>query len=89
MREFVITSQFEKGIKRVEKRGWDMRKMTAVIILLEDDDLQGKQYKDHPLKGNYVGLRECHLAPDWLLIYKADKKQVLLFATGSHADLFE
>jgi len=47
------------------------------------------RYKDHPLKGNYVDMRECHIAPDWLLIYQADKDTVFLTRTGSHADLFK
>jgi mRNA interferase YafQ len=89
MREIVFTSQFEKHVKRAQKRGWDMQKMSTVILLLKDGDLQDKRYKDHLLKGNYAGLRECHLEPDWLLVYQADEKQVLLFATGTHADLFK
>ena len=89
MRDIAFTSQFEKGVKRAEKRGWDMRKMSADILLLKDCDLQDKRYKDHLLKGKYVGLRECHLEPDWLLIYKVDKTQVLLFANGTHVDLFK
>lgn len=64
MRRISLTHQFEKDVKRAQKRGWEMQKLSDIILLLEKGDLQDKAYKDHPLRGNYVGTRECHLAPD-------------------------
>ena len=55
---------------------------------LGQGDLEDRQYRDHPLKGRYEGLRECHLSPDWLLIYHSSTEQVLMVRTGTHADLF-
>jgi len=88
MRKIAFTSQFEKDVKRAQKRGWEMQKLSVVILLLENGSLQDKAFKDHPLKGNYAGTRECHLPPDWLLVYQADEQQVILLRTGTHSDLF-
>jgi len=66
-----------------------MSKLTKVIRLLGQGGLEDHQYQDHPLKGKYEGLRECHLSPDWLLIYHSSIEQVLLVRTGTHTDLFQ
>lgn len=67
-----------------------MEKLKVVVSLLMDGDSLEAKYKDHFLKGNYVGFRECHIAPDWLLIYRLIGNDEIEFArTGSHADLFE
>ena len=90
MLELVTTGQFRKDYKRVKKRGYDMRLLEEVIdILLSEKPLE-ERYRDHGLAGNYVGFRECHILPDWLLIYAVDKKQLILTAsrTGTHSDLF-
>lgn len=90
MLELVTTSQFRKDYKRVKKRGYDMSLLSRVIdILLLEQPLE-KQYRDHVLTGNYLGFRECHILPDWLLIYSVDKGRLILTAsrTGSHSDLF-
>ncbi len=88
MRKVTLTAQFEKDVKRAKKRSYDMSKLTKAIRLLGQGDLEDRQYQDHPLKGKYDGLRECHLSPDWLLIYHSSIEQVLLVRTGTHADLF-
>jgi mRNA interferase YafQ len=88
MRKVALTAQFEKDVKRAKKRSCNMSKLGEVILLLGQGDLEDRQYRDHPLKGKYEGLRECHLSPDWLLIYHSSIEQVLLVRTGTHADLF-
>jgi mRNA interferase YafQ len=88
MRKVTLTAQFEKDVKGAKKRSYDMSKLSEVIRLLGQGDLEDRQYRDHPLKGKYEGLRECHLSPDWLLIYHSSIEQVLLLRTGTHADLF-
>ncbi len=88
MRKVTVTSQFEKDVERAKKRNYDTSKLSAVIRLLGQGYLEDRQYRDHPLKGKYDGLRECHLAPDWLLIYQSITDHVILVRTGTHADLF-
>ena len=90
MLELVTTGQFRKDYKRVKKRGYNMKLLEEVIeILLEERALE-ERYRDHELTGNYIGFRECHILPDWLLVYAIDKGKILLTAsrTGSHSDLF-
>jgi mRNA interferase YafQ len=73
----------------MERRGYEMQKLSVIIAALLKDEPLDPRCKDHPLKGNYAGTRECHLEPDWLLIYKTDEEILLLMRTGSHADLFK
>ncbi len=90
MLELVMTGQFRKDYKRVKKMGYDTELLEEVINnLLQEKPLE-EHYRDHRLAGNYLGFRECHILPDWLLIYAVDKKQLILTAsrTGTHADLF-
>jgi mRNA interferase YafQ len=85
------TSQFRKDYKTARKRGYNLSLLEAVLdTLLEQKPLPEKHH-DHALIGNYVGFRECHIQPDWLLIYRVDKDQLLLIASrmGTHADLFK
>ena len=88
MRKVTLTAQFEKDVKRAKKRSYELSKLNEVIRLLDQGDLEDRRYGDHPLKGKYEGLRECHLSPDWLLIYHSSMEQILLVRTGTHADLF-
>ena len=83
-------TSFKRDVKRIQKRGYDIRKLDEVITLLANEQVLPERYKDHQLIGNYVGCRECHVAPDWLLIYEIDKGELLLLLsrTGSHSDLF-
>lgn len=84
------TTQFRKDIKKMRKRGVNLQKLDAVIDKLLHNQILEERYRDHALVGNYIGFRECHIEPDWLLIYKIDKDQLILTAsrTGSHSDLF-
>ncbi|OIO30172.1 MAG: type II toxin-antitoxin system mRNA interferase toxin, RelE/StbE family [Nitrospirae bacterium CG_4_10_14_3_um_filter_44_29] len=88
----VYTKQFRKDIKRVEKSGnKDIEKLKAIIRLLLDSKQLDLSYRDHNLKGNFKDRRECHIEPDWLLVYKLNKKEKTMTfeRTGSHADIFE
>ncbi|MBS0617980.1 MAG: type II toxin-antitoxin system YafQ family toxin [Spirochaetes bacterium] len=83
------SNQFKKDLKRILKRGKDGRKIKAIIeILIQRKSLPAKN-RDHKLVGNYVAYRECHIEPDWLLIYMATNAVLRLERTGSHSDLFE
>jgi mRNA interferase YafQ len=85
------TGQFRRDEKLARKRGLDISLLKSVIqTLLEEKPLDPK-HKDHPLVGNYVGFRECHILPNWLLIYIIDKGRLILTAsrTGTHTELFD
>jgi len=84
------TTRFSKDLKRIEKRGYKIDLMTAVIKRLASGESLEAKYHDHPLKGNYEGCRECHIAPDWLLIYEVVGEELILYLTrtGTHSDLF-
>ena len=90
MRELVLTNKFRKDLKTITKRGVDKSQLNEVIDMLQNDIMLPRQYKDHGLAGKYIGLRECHIQPNWLLIYeKSDKELILILQrTGSHSDLF-
>jgi len=84
------TSKFQKDLKRIEKRGYNLSLLTEVVALLaKGEPLPGK-YLDHPLKGNYKDCRECHITPDWLLVYRKKEDTLFLYLTrtGTHSDLF-
>jgi mRNA interferase YafQ len=83
------TSAFKKDYKRVQKRGYDTNKLRQVIGLLLDQDPLPEIYHDHPLRGKFDGARDCHIEPDWILIYAVEGNDLLLQRTGSHADLFK
>lgn len=81
---------FKKDYKRIKKRGYDMRRLEKVVTLLAEGKSLPAEYKDHDLIGDYKGCRECHIAPDWLLVYEIVKDELLLYLTrtGTHSDLF-
>lgn len=82
------TSQFKRDIKKIKKRGLDLKKLQHIVeLLLEEKELPRKN-KDHILTGNWHKHRECHIEPDWLLIYIIDESLLKLVRTGTHADLF-
>ena len=85
------TSQFRKDYKLMKKRGLNLRLLEDVLNKLIREEPLETRHRDHALTGNYRGLRECHIQPDWLLIYAIDKGRLILTAsrTGSHADLFK
>ena len=72
-------------------RGYDVRLLETVIGLLASGQPLPKQYRDHELRGEYAGCRECHITPDWLLIYEIKNNELILYltGTGTHSDLFE
>lgn len=90
MLRLVATGQFRKDYKRVKKRGYDMRLLEEIIDMLLNEQPLDERYRDHGLVGKYAGFRECHILPDWLLIYVTDKEHLILTAsrTGTHSDLF-
>lgn len=85
-----FTSKFKKDLKRIEKRQYNLKHLQAVIQQLTEGITLSAKYKDHALIGEYAGFRECHIEPDWLLIYKIqeDKLILVLTRTGTHSDLF-
>ena len=82
------TKQFEKDWKRLQKRGKSKEKLKKVLGLLINEEQLPQSCKDHRLIGNFKGRRECHIEPDWLLIYKITEAIIIFEITGSHADLF-
>lgn len=85
------TGQFRRDYKRIKKRGYDTKLLEDIIqTLLEEKPLPLK-HRDHALSGNYAGFRECHIQPDWLLIYTIQRNRLILTVsrTGSHSDLFQ
>lgn len=88
--EIQRTTQFKKDYKMAVKRGFDTAPLKKVITLLASGAQLEPQYRDHSLSGYYSGYRECHVKPDWLLIYKITEDVLLLtlYRTGSHSDLF-
>lgn len=90
MLKLVTTSTFRKDLKIAKKRGYDLSLIEFVIDELLKENTLPQKYKDHVLTGNYRGFRECHISPDWLLIYAVDKDKLVLIVsrTGTHSDLF-
>ena len=82
------TNKMKRDAKRVSKRGRDISKLTAALNLLASGEQMPENYKDHPLKGEMRGYRECHIEPDWLLIYKIYGQYITFIRTGTHSDLF-
>ncbi|MBQ1916988.1 MAG: type II toxin-antitoxin system YafQ family toxin [Lachnospiraceae bacterium] len=90
MLDLIMTSQFKKDLKRIRKRGMDLSLLRNVLQTLREEKLLEEKYRDHALTGDYAGFRECHIQPDWLLIYAISYGELILTAsrTGSHSDLF-
>ena len=90
MLKIVASNQFKKDLKLAKKRGLNIENLTKVVTILAEEKTLEDKYRDHNLTGNYRGFRECHIEPDWLLIYRieADELELFLFRTGSHSDLF-
>ncbi len=88
--EVLFTTKFKKDLKLVQKQGKNLDKLFSVVELLSNDEKLDVKYRDHELTGNFEGFRECHIEPDWLLIYRKNSEQIILYLlrTGSHSDLF-
>jgi len=82
-------TKFQRDVKLAQRRGKDMSKLRALILLLIEGNPLPPSYKDHPLNGDWEHFRDCHIEPDWLLIYKIDGNDLYLVRTGTHADLFD
>jgi len=89
MRTIRRDTQFKRDVKRHKKRNKDFNKLKKVILLLVDGDKLSAKCSDHRLKGILKDCRECHIEPDWLLIYRIEGSELCLVRTGSHSDLFE
>lgn len=91
MLKIVPSNRFKKDLKKAIKRNLDISLLDEVITKLANHKKLEKKYKDHDLKGEYVGFRECHIEPDWLLLYKIEKEELelFLFRTGTHGDIFK
>ena len=85
------SNRFVKDLRLAIKRGFDVQKLNEVVSTLASQKKLDPKYKDHPLLGNYDDFRECHIEPDWLLIYRIDEEELelYLFRTGTHSDLFK
>lgn len=97
MREIIRTSEFKRQLKLAKRRGKDLQKLVDVVEKLQNDEILPEHNRDHNLVGNFSEFRECHIEPDWLLIYKKDViigennqeiKVLKLELTGTHSDLF-
>ncbi len=88
--EVRFTSQFKKDLKLAKKQRKDTDELFAVISKLSNGEILEAKYRDHGLSGNYRGCRECHIEPDWLLIYEIDNGilVLMLYRIGSHSELF-
>ena len=84
----IYTSRFQKDVELAKRRGKNMDKLKAVLLSLINQEPLGARYNDHKLSGDYGGRRECHIEPDWLLIYKPAETSIIFERTGSHSDLF-
>lgn len=83
------TTNFKKDFKRMQKRGYIMERLYAIIRFLVEGKKLEERHRDHLLHGNYEGNRECHVEPDWLLIYTITEEELGLTRTGTHSDLFK
>ena len=88
MRTFSRTSQFKKDAKLAGKRGYKLEKLKVILDLLIKGEPLPPQYKDHPLRGSYAESRDCHIEPDWILIYTLEGNHVRFERTGTPSDLF-
>lgn len=89
MKRVDSSTRFRKEYKLAVKRGKDINKLKHIIDLLTCDAALPERCRPHKLSGNYAGMWECHIEPDWLLIYEITKDELQLFRLGSHSDLFE
>lgn len=90
MLDIVVSNQFKKDLKLAKKRGLKISRLQKVVNMLANLQPLDEKYRDHNLSGNYTGFRECHIEPDWLLVYCVGngELELFLFRTGTHSDLF-
>ena len=89
--QIVQTGKFKRDLKSAIKRGYNVQLLQVVVDTLASGENLPPKYRDHALAGNFIGCRECHITPDWLLIYEIDGNELILYLTrpGSHSDLFK
>ncbi len=85
----VRSGRFERDVKLAQKRGKDLSKLRDLLTILIEEKPLPIRYRDHPLKGDWIGYRDAHIEPDWLLIYRVAGSDLYLVRTGTHADLFD
>ena len=85
-----VSNQFKRDFKLLKKQGKNENKLREIITMLANGEPLPPQYRDHPLAGEYEGCRECHIQPDWLLIYEIFETELILYLIrcGSHSELF-
>ncbi len=88
MRRVTQRTRFRRDVKRQKRRGRDIEKLIAVVTVLSKEGVLPQRLRSHKLLGDWGGVWECHVEPDWLLIYDVSDEEVLLIRTGTHADLF-
>ena len=89
MRDIQQTSRFKKALKRMKARGADMALLAKILENLQRGETLDARYKNHPLAGQWFGTFDCHIQPDWILIYRLTDDTLILEATGTHSDLFD
>ena len=85
----IYTTQFKKDYKKIKKQQKNLSKLTIVIEKLLSQQKLEPKYKDHSLSGKFMSHRDCHIEPDWILIYRLTEDKLILERTGSHSDLFK
>lgn len=89
MYQVKFTTTYKKSYKLMKKRGLDISLLDEVVDLLRQGRQLDEKYRDHGLSGNFAGFRECHMKPDWLLVYLIENDALTLVDTGSHSDIFK
>ena len=87
--KLIYTSQFKKDFKKIKKQQKKLSKLTVLIEKLLTHQILEQKYKDHSLSGKWNNHRDCHIEPDWLLLYRITNDELILERTGSHSDLFK
>lgn len=89
--DLVLTGKFKKGLKLAKKRGLDIKLLEDIVDKLQNGIPLEEKHRDHELKGKFKGFRECHIQPDWLLMYliEDDVLVLTLVDTGTHSDMFK
>lgn len=90
MLKIILSNRFKKDLKLAARRGYNFELLDEIVNKLAKRELLPEKNKDHALSGDYEGCRECHIAPDWLLVYQVEDSELILYLmrTGTHSDLF-
>lgn len=89
MLNVIFTNQFKKDYKLCQKRGYNMTLIKSIIQTLSIPEQLNSKHREHILSGNYANKKECHIQPDWLLVYQTTDDKLILHRTGTHSDLFK